>query len=145
MNFAKSKSTTQKVFVLAILFFFVVPVATAFCCCKSGDHHQEESTHHEHGEHHHQESHTNNANDDHEQNGCECGFENIAADATLPTIHFIQSNNSVVQWIDKFSALNQDFLKQQFKSDSSHFNDASPPGVRFLLTPLFLKLETLRI
>lgn len=145
MNFAKSASTTQKVFVLAILFFFVVPIATAFCCCKSGDHHQEESTRHDHGEHHHQESRENSQNNEHGQDGCECGFENIAADGTIPTTHFSQPISSAGQWLDKIFAQNQYFSNQQFKSDSFYLNGASPPGARFLSTPLFLQLKTLRI
>ena len=136
-------SFVQKVFIVSILFFFIIPIATAFCCCQSEDgRHQEESGHHEHGEHHHQESHEHNGQD-HGQSGCECGFENLAADATIPTTHFFQSNDSVVQWLDKSFTLNQDFSER--KSTSSYLEGESPPGAHFLSTPLFLQLKTLRI
>lgn len=144
MNWTR-QGFVQRVFVVVVLLFFVIPIATAFCCCKSGDHHQEEGAHHDHGEHHHQESPTSNHSNDHGQNGCECGFENIAADATIPTTHFFQSNGTTIQSLDKFFSLNQHFSEQQVKSSSSYLDDASPPGVRFLSTPLFLQLETLRI
>lgn len=133
----------QKVFIVSILIFFVIPIATAFCCCKSGDHHQEKSAHHEHGEHHHQESHDHGQ--DHGQDGCECGFESIAVDATIPTTHFFQLSDSILQWSAKSFTLNQDFSKYQFRSTSSYLEGESPPGARFHSTPLFLQLETLRI
>ncbi len=145
MNIFTSK-LMQKVFVVTVLLFFIVPIATAFCCCKSEDgHHQEKSVaQHGHGEHdHHQQSPEPSHHQSHGQNGCECGLENIAADATIPTIHFFQSDNSVVQWFDKSFTLNQGF--SEYKSTSSYSEGESPPGNRFLSTPLYLQLQTLRI